>query len=340
MTAASAPRVLFAPAVGAVGGGHLVRCAALALALAERGAEIAFTLPPEAGGLLDRVAPGLHAEILDPPREDAAQAHAPDILVLDDYSLDAERERFCRPAARVLAVVDDLADRRHLCDVLIDPSYARRAGDYDGLVPQDCEVLAGPGFALLRPAFARLRPSQPRTRDGPPGRVFVAFGLADPGGITAKAVERLRPLAPDAQFDIALGASAASLPRLRALAAEDPGLRLYVESADVAALMAEADVAVGAGGGGVWERCCLGLPSLVVAVADNQRPMLRALSGHGVVIGVDVAEPEWAARLETSFKVLVDPIVSKGLSQASMALCDGAGAGRAADALLARLSRG
>jgi UDP-2,4-diacetamido-2,4,6-trideoxy-beta-L-altropyranose hydrolase len=303
-----------------------MRCLSLAQALAARGAAILFAVEPAQEELVRRFAPGLPARIVP---KDAAWDAACEAVVIDDYAVGAAEEGRAGP---VLMVIDDLADRPHRADLLLDPGYGRRAGDYAGLLPPGAEVLAGPAYALLRPEFARARDPARPVRDRVE-RVFVSFGLSDVDGVTAKAVAALRRLAPDVRIDVATGAGAASLPALRA----DPGVTVHVETADAAGLMAAADVGVGAGGGAIWERCCLGLPSLAVAVADNQRENLARLVADGVVLGADLAAPGWTRELESGFRALQDPARRGALRGAAIALCDGRGAERAATALLARL---
>ncbi len=335
--------MLFAPAAGAdIGGGHLMRDLALAEALQARGATSVFAVPSWGERLVRRYADGFvpvhplagsgQADLI----AQAVEVVRPHVLVLDDYGLDADATAALRHPGLTIVVVDDLADRTYACDLLVDPGHGRGASDYAGRVPADCEVLAGPRYALLRTGFAQTGEPPDRSADGPVGRVFVSFGLSDVGGIAALAVERLRPRAPRVRFDVALGADAASLPRLRSLAAVDPGVVVHADARDVAALMRTADVAVGAGGSATWERCALGLPTLAVVVADNQRAMIDRLAQAGAVLAVDMAAPDFDLALDAAFDRLCTPALRRSLAQASSALCDGRGAGRVADALIAR----
>jgi UDP-2,4-diacetamido-2,4,6-trideoxy-beta-L-altropyranose hydrolase len=334
------PRILFAPAPTAVGGGHLMRCLSLAQALAARGAAPTFVLAGDDARLVARFAPGLDPAVIRPA--DLAvtiRRGGCDAVVVDDYGvMEADEHTLRRYGAPVIMVVDDLADRPHLADLVLDPGYGRGVKDYAGLVPAHSKVMAGPAYALLRPAFAAARDEARAVRETPQ-RVFVSFGLSDVGAVTIRALDVVRALLPEACFDVAVGAEARSLHSLKALAARDPGVVLHVETTEVAALMAEADLAVGAGGGGVWERCCLGLPSIAVIVADNQRETVEALAADGVLDAVDMDERDWEQALSDAFVNLMAAEPRRRLRHASLALCDGRGAERAADALLARLIR-
>ena len=326
----AAPRILFAPAYSSrSGGGHLMRCLSLAAALGER-AQPAFLIPPEAAPLVGRFAAGPVQIVRD---RTAVRA---DAVVVDDYALSAEGERRLRQDAKVLLAIDDLADRPHAAEVVVDPGYGRDAADYAGLVPEGATLLMGSDYALMRPIFAALRPRVGEVRPAVES-VFISFGLSDVGGVAARAVAAIRPLLPHAHLHLALASGAQSLPSLRGLAAADPSLSLHVDTTDVAELMLSADIGVGAGGGATWERCCLGLPSVAVVVADNQRPVIEALQAQGVLIGVDMAQNGWESLLQTAVTRLADLETRRRLRLLATAACDGRGAERVAEALLARL---
>ena len=333
-------RILFAPAAGAeIGGGHVMRCLSLAAALAERGAECRFAGPEAARAIVGRFGarrfPFTAVSGWDELNAAAARARL-DALVLDNYGAGACAENELRASARVLMAIDDLADREHVADILLDPSHGRAPEDYAGLAPAEADLLLGPAYALLRPGFAGRRAKAAE----PVGRVFISFGLSDVGGIAGRAVSLLAPLATEARFDVALSSSAESLGMLRSMSAADPRISLHVDAADVAELMAEADLAVGAGGGGTWERACLGLPAIAVIVADNQRGLIERLGEEGALIAIDGMAAGWEAQLAAAFqRLLVDASLKRSLAQTALALCDGRGAGRAAEALLDRLSR-
>ena len=338
------PRVLFAPAAGPeIGGGHVMRGLALAEALQARGAEVAFAVPPWGERLIARFAARpMRVHPLARSGDTAAisaalEALRPDALVLDDYGLDARAAAVLTRSGLTRVVIDDLADRSYACDLLVDPGYGRTVADYAGRTPVGATVLTGPRHALLRAGFggaAGARPPRPAVE-----RVFVSFGLSDVGAIAARAVERLRPRARHARFDVALASDAASLPRLRALAERDGGLVLHEDAREVATLMQAADVAVGAGGSATWERCALGLPTLAVIVADNQRPTITGLADAGVLLAVDAAAPGFETALDAAFDRLAEPELRAQLQSASRALCDGQGAARVAEALLELCAR-
>lgn len=322
------PSILFAPDSGKeIGGGHVMRCLTLARVLAGRGWRAAFAVGPAGRRLVqtfgwDGIAIG---DRVDSPAE---------VVVLDNYGLDAAVETPLRAAGRRMVVIDDLADRPHDCDLLIDAGFGRVADDYAALAP-GAPVLAGPAYALLRPGFAAARAPSLSRRDGRPvERALVSLGLTDLGGVTARVVEALLPELGDVELDVVVGAGAASLMGLRRLVEGDRRLRLHVDVTDIAALMGGSDVAVGAGGSTTWERACLGLPSLSLILADNQRAMARAFDAAGLALAVEAAAADFTPALLAGWRRLIaDGALRMELSRRSAAICDGLGAERAADAV-------
>ena len=331
--------ILLAPASGpGVGGGHVIRCLTLAEALAARGCECRFAVTSAGEDLIARFRPDCFPILrLDPP-DGLAQAVAQagcDGLVVDNYALDAEAEARLGQAVRRVMVIDDLADRRHMADLVLDPGYGRTPDAYVRLAP-GAVVLAGPDYALVRPAFRERRPASAGCRDKAL-RIMVSFGLADPGEIARRAVVLLLAHAPEAVLDVVLASDAPSRPALARLAAQDHRVQLHLDVADVAAIMARCDLCVGAGGSSVWERAVVGLPSLVVVVADNQRDLARQLSSDGYCAMADLADADFEAQFSAALEGLKPPHVRLTMADAAMALCDGLGAERAADAFVTLL---
>jgi len=307
-----------------VGGGHVMRCLTLARALGAGGARCAFLRTPEAADILARFAPDM------PLAEEEARAA---VVLVDSYRIDPRREAEWRASGRRLAVLDDLA-RPHDCDLVLDPSYGRREGDYAAPV-----VLAGPSYALVRAEFAGRRAAALARRDQPVRRVLVSLGLTDVGGVTARVTNALLAGLPDLALDVVVGAGAPSLPALAPLAAA-ARIALHVDTADMAGLIERADLGVGAGGSSVWERACLGLPTVTLILADNQRDMAMSLDAAGVTLALDARWPGLEGRLaEAVGRLTRDEALRAGLSARSAALCDGLGAQRAADAMLGLVKR-
>ena len=195
--------------------------------------------------------------------------------------------------------------------------------------------LVGTAFALVRPEFAILRENAlaRRARGEPVRRALIALGLTDHNGLTRKVIEGLLQDFGRMEVDVAIGREAESLPYLEGLRAADVRLRLHVETPDMARLMAEADI--GIGGSSVWERACLGLPSITIVVAENQRGVAQELERRGATLSLDAHALAFEAMLSAEWYGLsANDTTRKAMSERSAALCDGKGADRVAEAVL------
>ena len=301
----------------ALGGGHVMRQLALAMALRDSGAQVRFAC--RAGdGMASRLvkAQGFAVQLLEMGLEDVeatrrAAAGAVDWLVVDQYELAAPWERNARRFARRILVVDDLANRPHDADLLVDQNYyAGLERRYAGLVPETCERLLGPAYALLRPEFAAARAQV--NRDGPVRRILVSFGATDPLGQTSVALEGIRRLkAQKLEIDVPDG------------------------SDRMAQLMAAADLAIGSGGVSTNERLCLGLPAAVVATHPFQETSARdvaAIGAHRYLGPAAALDADGYARVVS--ELMSQPTALRRMSEEGMRRVDGLGARRVADRML------
>lgn len=325
------------------GSGHLRRCLALASQLRAGGYECLFVccggqpnfndLVREAGFELIELGEGDFDPGRDAERTLAAVSGrgAFAAVIVDHYRLDAGWEASLRAIAPRIAVIDDLADRAHDCDVLVDVAPGDVAR-YDALVPPGSLKLLGPSYALLRPEFAE-RARQARDRPGSVDRILISFGGIDSGNHTGRAVAAIRAVRPDVAIDAVLTELSPHLDALRQLARDDPRLSLHVDVSDMAELMACADLAVGAGGSTSWERACLGLPSIVTVIAENQAPTARALEAGGAAATAPAGQG-FEAELQGCVQWLSErPGVVKLMSAAGSRLVDGRGVARVAHAI-------
>ncbi|WP_068875081.1 MULTISPECIES: UDP-2,4-diacetamido-2,4,6-trideoxy-beta-L-altropyranose hydrolase [unclassified Phenylobacterium] len=328
------PRILFVVDAGpAVGGGHVMRSLTLARALVAQGAACVFLGPPMAGELLDAFAPDV-PRIADEDLAAAAAREAFDAIVFDHYGL-AEPDHRAMARGRPVLVIDDLADRPLGADIVLDSGPERKAADYLGLTDEATRLLLGPTYAPVRPEFAALREPALAWRGEPVLRILVAMGLTDVGGITGRVVDLLRPRIHDIGLDVVLGGAAPSLPALTKIARRDPRLSLHVDTPHMARLTAEADVGVGAAGSSTWERCVVGLPSLMVVLADNQRGAARAMAEREAALVANAAAADFDQVFDRHLmRLLRDASLRRQLAATSAGVCDGLGAGRVAEAFL------
>ena len=349
-----------------IGSGHVMRCLTLANALAEAGARCYFVMREMPGSLESAVRSRGHQVLMlsfggaeqsashsesEPPHaawlgvsweadaSDTLQALKGielDWLVVDHYALDYRWESKVVGCCRRLMAIDDLADRKHQSDVLLDQNLGREPHDYDALVPIQAERLIGSHYALLRPEFSRARAlsvEEKKTRE--PGNILVSMGGVDAANVTGDVLRVLDTIEVVASFrvTVVLGAACPHIDEVRDQA-ESMRLdtRVVVNASNMAELMSQADLAIGAAGGSAWERCCLGLPSLLVVMADNQRPGAEALKRAGASLSLG-----WPDAIEETLPRAMREVLAAGrlleMSQNAAAICDGLGVQRVADAL-------
>ena len=343
-----------------IGTGHVMRCLTFADELRGRGAEIVFVCREFTGNLCDyieekgyivyrlpvsdaseqNIESGLrHAAWLGADwQADAGQVEEiikgidapPDWLVVDHYALDERWEGYLRPYVKKVMVIDDLADRPHDCDLLLDQNfYENLESRYDGLVPVWCKKLLGPKYALLRPEFREARKNL-RKRDGRVKRIMIFFGGSDPTNETAKALEAIRMLnRPDIAVDVVVGAFNPHRRVIEQIASDLPDCTCHFNVKDMAALMAMADLAIGAGGTTIWERCALGLPGLVTSVAENQEKTVSDMAESGYLLFLGRSEAVSVDSLYHAFEIaLQSPWLLISFVRKTQSLVDGRGADR------------
>lgn len=331
-----------------LGSGHVMRCLTLADVLVEAGCEVHFACRSGLGDLLALIAGRGHRvyaltvadrrsdfEAALPWQEDieALWAALPEELdfawcVLDHYGLGHEWEAAVRRRARRVMAIDDLDTRRHAVDLLLDQNLTAEARILP--LPDKACFLAGPRFALVRPAFA-----QPRSEGQDViRRVLVSFGGVDAAGETLKVLTALASV-PELQVDIVAGQANPHWAELVERCGQHSAWRLWQHVDDFASLLREADLAIGAGGGTTWERASLGVPSLCVALAPNQRANAEALAALGAHLylgdAAQVSVPAYRAAVQT---LQASPGLRRSLAARGRALVDGRGAARVVAAML------
>ena len=350
-------RVVFrADASTQIGTGHVMRCLTLADALRERGAQCDFVCRMHPGNLLDLIrARGYEAHslpMIDLPsmrHSGARHDHAGwlgsdwvsdaqqtlvamrgvpvDWLVVDHYALDARWEKQLGAHCRKLLVIDDLADRPHNCDLLLDQNLNRRAADYGELCPTQTVLLVGPDYALLRPDFAKLRSySFARRSEGRLERLLISMGGVDKDNTTGGVLNVLMScnLPEGCKITVVMGVFAPWLAQVRAQVEQMNSVEVLANVQNMAQLIAESDLAIGAAGASALERCCLGVPTLTMILADNQRGGALALSKAGAVSLLGAGN---CLSLELSAGIADLRVVQnmQRMQEACRSVCDGMG---------------
>ncbi|MCF5868713.1 UDP-2,4-diacetamido-2,4,6-trideoxy-beta-L-altropyranose hydrolase [Aeromonas veronii] len=254
-----------------IGLGHLMRCLAIADRLKTAGAESHFLCHQLPMHLLPLLYSHQHHPLCSLDDAGPLPNLRPEWLVCDHYQIDRQIEQTLAIHCGQLLVIDDLADRPHHGQLLLDQGPLRSAADYQSLAPADCQLLLGTDYALLRPAYRQLA----RQKVSQWQRGLICFGGADPAGaclITLNTLARL-PWAKTVSWTLVAGGANPFWPELQQRVAELPDLPLILlrQSDQMADLMSRRDFAIGAAGGMTWERACLGLPTLAVPIVDNQQ---------------------------------------------------------------------
>jgi len=353
------------------GAGHVMRCLTLADVLRENGAVCRFVCRAHPGNLIAFVQQnGYHVLVLprapDHPsagpaaetyagwlgvtwQDDASQtlatltaASTKDWLVVDHYALDERWERAVSASFRRVLVIDDLANRRHDADILLDQTFGRDARDYRELTNHACELRCGIEHVLLRAEFDQWRHSSLERRERPRlKRLLVSLGGVDKDNISSEILLALEQceLPAEVEICVVLGESAPWIAEVRQLVQRlSSKIELRVAASNMAELLAGCDLAIGAAGTSAWERCCLGVPTLMLVLADNQREIAARLSATGAAQLLKSGPGLQEQLVDAVTALQSDPGRLLAMSQRAAALVPRSGAGRLARDMVGALA--
>ncbi|WP_415883471.1 UDP-2,4-diacetamido-2,4,6-trideoxy-beta-L-altropyranose hydrolase [Neptuniibacter sp. QD34_54] len=336
-----------------MGSGHVMRCLTLAEALTRHGAICRFICAEHNGNLIELISqrgylvhslPLAMSTVIDigslahsswlgrNQAEDAAlslpfiQRFEPDWLIIDHYALDYEWESSISALVSNIMVIDDLADRRHDCDILLDQTFGRNKSDYKPLVPAKCALLCGTHYALLRPEFSKWRYAKKSSTRLDRLHVLINLGGVDKDNYTGEVLKQIKKIDHISQLklSIVMGSQAPWLDSIRELANElQCETTVLVGVNNMAELMHSADISIGAAGSTSWERCCLGLPTIMLVTADNQRLIATVLHEEYVAILTDVKGLNCAIN-----DIMTNNEKLSVMSSNASRICDGEGAAR------------
>jgi len=340
-----------------IGLGHVMRCLTLAEELRDRNAIVEFITRNHQGNINEQIknkgfkvhslpipTTQLHNNLTGYERllgvkqlidaDDTIRVlteNSPDWLIVDHYALDYYWERKLRLYSKKIMVIDDLANRNHDCDILLDQNYIHDQYRYDKLLSLDSIKLLGSKYALLRKEFLENRRKRERVK-----RVFVFFGGTDFEDLTSIAIKVLsRSKLRHLSVDVVVGSSNPHQTELKAEIDMCPNIKLHIQVDNMAKLMLKADVSIGSGGITTWERMASGLPSIVVTLADNQVAFIKCLDkdGHLNWLG-GMGQISERVIYNAFLKIVQDPCQLRLQSQKNQNLIDGKGANRVADILI------
>lgn len=328
-----------------IGSGHLMRSLTLANELEKNGAKITFICSEETKKMLKLVKEkGFKVHVLPLYRNEKNDKEQtrnilrensvkPDLLIIDHYGIDVRWESYIREFVEKIMIIDDIADKKHDCDIALNQNYTSNINNrYDGILPQSCIKLFGPKYALLRPEFCKATENL-RERNHEVKRILVFMSGSDFQNMTSKVLKALQIFnRSDIAVDVIIGTFNKYLKDLEIMTSELANGTCYYNVDNMAEMMSAADLSIGAAGSTTWERCCMGLPSILVSLADNQIDILEALGKSGVVINLgwheDVTEYDINETLENLIK---KPSLLSDLSAKSRDMVDGKGAMRVAE---------
>lgn len=336
-----------------IGSGHVMRCLSLARSLRLSGATVSFIMREHVGNLAialrrsgfnvntlpiagTATVGSLGASWMDDAKQTSQLLKVtPDWLVTDHYGIDDRWHNAIRPFTNRIMAIDDLANRRHDCDILLDQNLSEQGDSrYAQLTPPNCVCLLGPSYALLGPEYSQLH-DQCHPRAGSVKRLLVFFGGADRDGLCLRSLEALTHLnRPDLSVDIVAGPTNTDFETIRSQARAHSNVRIYRSLPSLAPLMVKADLSIGAGGSTCWERLCLGLPSIVVTVADNQVPVTKLLTQRGLTQWIGHAGKTDIAAISSVLRHWCDMGIPVGWFPDFETLVDGRGVNRVCTALM------
>jgi UDP-2,4-diacetamido-2,4,6-trideoxy-beta-L-altropyranose hydrolase len=316
-----------------------MRCTTLADALAADGWRCSLAANAGSRAFLQRFRDLSHELAEDCTAPDVLRARFPDgcdLLVVDDYTLDATYESVLRGWAKTILAIDDLAQRPHACDLLLDPTLGRTPSDYSSLVPDATRLLLGSAYALLRSEFRKRRSEAlaRRKADQPVRRIVVSLGGAPPEPLLQRVLvelcDALNALESGAGIEVDVVAGPVA-DRVSAIRNE----RIRVRRPDeICQWLAAADLAIGAAGTSAWERCCLGLPTVMLQVADNQALVARRLQEAGAALNLGAIESLGAGQIGEAVRGLIEnPAERARMARAAALVCDGLGVRRVVGAI-------
>ncbi|MEM9500361.1 MAG: UDP-2,4-diacetamido-2,4,6-trideoxy-beta-L-altropyranose hydrolase [Pseudomonadota bacterium] len=352
-----------ADASAAIGTGHIRRMLSLAKALKARGAEVIFVtrqLGVDTVAMVERE--GFAVRLLPSPEQrptpdptiphsswsevtqaqDIADTTAglrdirPARVIVDHYAFDSQWHDGVSEALGVPAmVVDDLADRtlggRWVVDHNYHPDHITK---FEGRLPEQVELLAGPKYAMIEPAYASAPRYEFHERVCSIG---VFMGGIDLGGDTLEVLDALEASGWRGPVEVVVTSHNPARDAIAQRLVRSPEATLSQDLPSLVEFFAQHDIQIGAGVGAIWERCCIGPPTIGLVCADNQAKSIPHADTAGFLVGIDhMSNPRQRrdALVNALHELIASPDRRRSLSETAMQLVDGRGTSRIAQSLL------
>ena len=317
-----------------IGTGHVMRCLTLAGKLIDNGAAITFICRDLSGNFISYIKnQGINVETINENENDLLKtkliinsfAFIVDLLIVDHYAIDVHWESKMRQLVKKIMVIDDLANRQHDCDLLLDQNYyINTVGRYENLVPKHCKLLLGPQYILLRDEFIEAAKNL-KTRSGRVNRILVFFGGSDPTNETEKALNAIKLITNkyDIIIDVVVGNSNHKKMEIKEYCSEIPQSNFFCQVENIAELMANADLSIGASGAATWERCFLQLPTLTIVIASNQAGIAQAVATKGATVNLGESQMTSIKQIQEKIIYCIEnPAILKEMSNQCIKIID------------------
>jgi len=339
-----------ADASPSIGGGHIIRMLALCDEFKLRGAKINFACSKETLDTVRDLSNKTYSVTLIPDEKNKDKeleflekefGKDTDLLIIDHYQWNESVEKHCKKWAGQIFVVDDMANNKRECDYLLNSSLGWNKKHYSRLVPSTCKLFLGPSYALLSSSIRirRMNSKMKQTSNINFSRIVVSMGLTDPENMTFGIVDALIKKNMKYDVDVIVGRKLKKLNELKKLIDNSIAkINLYIEPDNYIDILSSATLVIGAAGNSSWERSCLGLPSIIIAVAENQEHQAKMIeaSGAGKYLGVPSGN-SFEKIVNISLDYLSDTNKLNEIRNKALSLCDGLGAARIASELTSKI---
>ena len=324
-----------------IGYGHLIRCLALADTL-KKSFKINFICTNLNGNLISQICKknfevfrfNTKSQRIN-VKKDAEKTisiikkyrNKKSLLILDSYILSQEWENRVRPYVKRLIVIDDLMDRKHSCDLIIDQNLHTQMNSlYINSVPKNCVKLLGPDYAILRNQFIAQR-KYAKIRSLPLKNILVSFGGSDNENHTLHALTSLKKLNSDVNVNVVTGTANRGKKIIKNFCKKNFNYNYFEQVENMAKLMQVADLCIGSSGTTTWERCCVGLPAIAIVASNDQKDIASAVSKNKCIINLGKIKKSDNVNYVRLMKNLKNNEL-QNMSRNCMKLVDGKGAAR------------
>ncbi|SFC24441.1 UDP-2,4-diacetamido-2,4,6-trideoxy-beta-L-altropyranose hydrolase [Pseudoalteromonas denitrificans] len=349
-----------------IGTGHVMRCLTLANVLRNHGCKIEFACIQRQGDLILFIQQQGYRVAIIPYKQNGLDNNLTpesiyqndiqkkdshcfinklsvsnkDIVVVDHYGLDHHWASEIKKTACRILVIDDLANRQHICDFLLDQNlHENPSSRYKNKVDLNCNLFLGPKYALLRPEFYSERPLLKQVNKRIP-HFLVYLGFVDPKDTTSKIIAAIESLEFEVKVDFVLSELHPNFRELKSKALELENIDIHLQPADILSILKRVDFVIGAGGSATWERCCLGIPSILFALTENQKVLAEELSKLNTVLYLKEKDVVSVDKIKQAIIAMVKSEAKRlSFSERSQALVDGVGAERVAAIMMNSLAK-